>query len=140
MPAAAFTKFNPFIEAVFEAKHDFSADTIKFYLTNEAPLTADAVKADIAEIAAGNGYTAGGYAITVTTSSQTGGTYTVAVNVDQTIAASGGNLPAARYAVAYNDTSVDKKLIGYWDYGSSFTVQDGESFRFVLSGNLITAS
>ena len=89
---ATFTKFNSFIEAVFEKQHNFASDSVKFYLTNAAPVATNTVKADIAEIAAGNGYTAGGYVMTVTASSQTSGTYTAAVNVDQTITATGGTL------------------------------------------------
>ena len=120
---ATFTKFNSFIEAVFEKQHNFASDSIKFYLTNAAPVATNTVKANIAEIAAGNGYTAGGYVMTVTASSQTG-----------------GPLPTFRYAVAYNDTATNHELVGYWDYGSAITPADGDSFPFVLAGNLITAS
>ena len=140
MPAAAFVKFQPFIATVFNKKHDFSADNIKFYLTNATPAAGDSVKANIAEIAAGNGYTAGGYAMTVNTSSQTAGIYTAAVTVDQTITATPGALPAFRYAVAYNDSATNDELIGYWDYGDTVNVGIGEAFRFVLAGNLITCS
>ena len=40
MAAGDFIKFNKFLEAVTEAVHNFSADTLKFALTNTAPTPA----------------------------------------------------------------------------------------------------
>lgn len=137
---AAFNKFNSFIEAVFEKKHDMGADVFKVYLTNTAPLATNAVKADIAELAAGSGYTAGGLTVPIATSSQTGGTYTAAVNATQTVTATGGSVGPFRYAVMYDDTALNDELVGFWDYGSSITLLDGESFDFVMNANLISAS
>ena len=77
---AAFNKFNSFIEAVFEGQHNFESNTFKVYLSNTAPTAANSVKADITEIANGNGYTTGGQTVTISSSSQTGGTYTAAAN------------------------------------------------------------
>ena len=65
---ATFTKFNPFVEAVAEKVHNLGSDALKVMLTNTAPVAANAVKADLTEITAGNGYTAGGNAVTITTS------------------------------------------------------------------------
>ena len=56
---ATFNKFNAFVEAVAEGKHDLGADTLKMMLTNVAPVATNSVKTDLTEIAAGNGYTAG---------------------------------------------------------------------------------
>lgn len=137
---AAFNKFNPFIEAVFEKQHNFASDTFKVYLSNELPLAADSVKADIAEIANGNGYTSGGQAVTITASSQSGGTYTAAVNQTLTWTASGAGIASFRYAVMYNDTSASDLLVGYWDYGSSIAPAAGETFQWIMNANLISAS
>lgn len=136
---AVFNKFNPFIEAVFEAQHNFGSNTFKVYLTNELPLAADAVKADIAEISNGGGYT-GGLTVTISTSSQTGGTYTATVNQTLTWTGTGSGFGAFRYAVMYNDTSATDLLVGWWDYGSSISVASGESFKWVMNASLITAS
>jgi predicted Zn-dependent protease len=137
---AAFNKFNPFIEAVFEGTHNFATNTFKVMLTNTAPVAANGVKADITEIAAGNGYTAGGQTVTINTSSQTGGAYTAAVNQTLTWTATGGSIAALRYAVMYNDTAASKNLVGWWDYGSSVTPAVGETFQWVMNANLISAS
>jgi hypothetical protein len=72
---ATFNKFNAFVESMAEAKHNLQTDTLKVMLTSVAPTSANSVKADLTEIAAGNGYAAGGNSSTVTSSAQTGGVY-----------------------------------------------------------------
>lgn len=58
---AAFNRFNIFSENLAEQVHKLDTDLLKVYLSNTAPDAAlDAVKADLAEITAGNGYPAGG--------------------------------------------------------------------------------
>ena len=123
---ATFNKFNSFVEALAEKVHNLGADTLKVMLTNSAPVATNTVKANLTEIAAGNGYTAGGHTITVSSSSQTSGTYKL-VAADVTISASGAVGPF-RYAVIYNDTATNDELIGYYDYGSSISLANGESF------------
>ena len=70
---AAFNKFQAFVEHVAEGVHNLGSDTLKVMLTNTAPLATNSVKADLTEIAAGNGYTAGGGTLTVSSSAQTAG-------------------------------------------------------------------
>lgn len=125
---AAFNKFNSFVEALAEKKHDLGADTLKVMLTNTAPVATNAVKADLTEISAGNGYTAGGNTASVTSSAQTSGTYKLVLGDPATWTASGGSIGPFRYAVLYNDTAASDELIGWWDYGSSITLAAGESF------------
>src|SRR5690606_7040130 len=52
--------FNSFKEAIAEKQHDLGADSLKFMLTDVAPTLANTMLSDLTEIAAGNGYTAGG--------------------------------------------------------------------------------
>ena len=126
---AAYNKHNAFVENVAEKVHDLGADTLKVLLTLTAPVATNSVKADLTEIAAGNGYSAGGTAATVTTSSQSSGTYTLAAN-QVVFTASGGSIANFRYPDLYNDTptSPADPLIAWWDYGSTLTVADGETF------------
>ena len=138
---AAYNKFNSFVEAVHEKKHDLSIDVFKIMLTNVAPVATNSIKTDWTEIAAGNGYTAGGTAVTVSASSQTGGSYTAVLSGDTVFTASGGNIANFQYAVLYNDTATNDELVSWWDYGSSITPADGETFTVSTNAvTLITAS
>ena len=123
---AVYNKFHPFVEAEAEGKHNLGANVLKVMLTNTAPLPANAVKADITEIAAAGGYTAGGAVATTTSSAQTGGVYKLVI-ADVVFTAT-GTIGPFRYAVLYNDTAAAKDLIAWWDYGSSLTLNAGETF------------
>jgi|SRR5581483_2267413 len=128
---ATYTKFNQFIEDLAKKVHNLNSDTLKVMLTNTAPVATNAVKADITEISAGNGYTAGGTQAAFTSGAQTGGTYKL-VLADVVFTASGGSIGPFRYAVLYNDTptSPADPLIAWWDYGSSITLLTGETFTW----------
>jgi hypothetical protein len=131
---AAYAKFNQFVEDVFEKVHNCGSDTLKVMLVNTAPTATNSIKGDLTEISAGNGYSAGGAAVTISSSAQTTGTYKL-VLADVTFTASGGTIGPFRYAVLYNDTptSPADPLMGYWDYGSSITLQDTETFTVDFS-------
>jgi len=129
---AAFNKFNSFVEAVAEKVHNLGADSLKVMLSNTAPVATNSVKTDITEIAAGNGYTAGGNVASVSSSAQTSGTYKLILSDPATWTATGGSIGPVRYAVLYNDTATNKELIGWWDYGSSVTLATGETFTVDL--------
>ena len=123
---AVYNKFNQTAKDLVDAKHNFSSHTFKVMLTNTAPTAANAIKADITEIAAGNGYTAGGNASTITVSI-TGGTAKVTAG-NVTFTASGGSIGPFRYAVLYNDTQTApvKPLVCWFDYGSAITLANTE--------------
>lgn len=127
---AAFNKFEQFVEDLAEKVHNLGSDTFKTMLVNTAPVATNDVKADLTEISAGNGYTAGGNSSSITSSAQTSGTYKLVLADPATWTASGGTIGPFRYAVLYNDTptSPADPLIGWWDYGSAVTLQIGETF------------
>jgi hypothetical protein len=131
---ASFNKFNAFVEHLAEGTMNLASDDLAIVLTNTAPDAADSVFADLTEIAAGNGYTAGGEAVTVSSSGQTSGTYKL-VLADLTVTASGGAIGPFRYFVLVDTTptSPDKPLVGWWDYGSSITLADGEAITLDFS-------
>lgn len=124
---ASYNKFQVFTKDLIEGKHNFASDTFKIMLTNTAPVNTNAVKADLTEISAGNGYTAGGTATSIT-SSTSSGTAKV-TGTDVVFTASGGSIGPLRYAVLYNDTQTTplKPLVAWWDYGSSITLNDTET-------------
>jgi hypothetical protein len=125
---ASFQKFNSFVEALAEKTHNLGSDTLKVLLCNTAPVATNTIKANLTEITAGNGYTAGGNTAAVTSSAQTSGTYQLVLGDPTTWTASGGSIGPFRYAVLYNDTATNDELIGFWDYGSGITLAAGESF------------
>ena len=124
---ATFQKFNSFAGALAEKTHNLGSDTLKVMLSNTAPVATNTVKANLTDISAGNGYTAGGTAATISSSAQTSGSYKL-VLADVVFTASGGAIGPFRYPVLYNDTASNDELIGWWDYGVSITVNDGETF------------
>jgi hypothetical protein len=138
---ASYNKFNQFVEDVAEKVHNLGSDTIKVMLTLTAPVATNSVKGDLTEISAGNGYTAGGTAATISSSAQTSGTYKLTL-ADVVFTASGGSIANFRYVVIYNDTptSPADPLIGWYDYGSTVTLASGETFTvdFDASNGFIT--
>jgi len=139
---ATFTKINDFVEAVAEKKHNLGSDTLTVALSNTAPAsetsnpTADGngVLANVTQIS----YTkCSARAITTSSSSQTSGTYSL-VLTDLTLTASGGTVGPFRYAYIYNDTATNDELIGIYDYGSSITLADGETFLLDFAATTIT--
>jgi len=134
---AAFNKFQGFIGYLGLGAVNLNTDTLKVYLTNAAPSASlDDVKADLAEITAGSGYTAGGDDST-NTYSEAGGVGTLA-GTDIVWTAAGGSIGPFRYAVLYDDTHASDVLIGWWDYGSSITVLDTETFTVDFGASIAT--
>lgn len=130
----AYNKFNVFVKDRDNGVHNFGTHTIKVMLSNTLPVAANAVKADITEIAAGNGYVAGGIA-TPASVSISGGTAKVTLT-DEVFVAAGGPISPFRYVIVYNDTpsSPAKPLIGWYDYGSSISLGDTETFTVDFDG------
>lgn len=134
---AGYTKYENGI-AVLVTTANVATDTFKVALTNAAPNTATHSQlADTTEIAAGNGYSAGGATLAVT-SVEAGGTYTVTQDATVTFTAAGGAIGPFRYAVFYDDTVAGDPVLSYFDYGSSITLQDGETLDLTAGANLFT--
>jgi hypothetical protein len=126
----AALKHNGFPEDIAEKVHNLGADALKVMLVNSpAPVATNLTKSTLTEIAAGNGYSAGGTTAAITTSAQASGVYKLVLG-DVVFTASGGTIGPFRYAVLYNDTptSPADPLIQSYDYGSSITLADGETF------------
>jgi hypothetical protein len=131
---ATFNKFNAFVADLANKVHNFGADTFKVMLTNTAPVATNAVKADITEIAAGAGYTAGGASLTLTSSSQSSGLYKYIASAANPTWTSSGAFSTFRYVVIYNSTAASGNLVGWWDFGSAVTLSSGNTFTVSLDG------
>ncbi len=117
-----------FTKDLVDGVHDFDAHTFKVALTNSAPVNTNTVLANITQISNGNGYTTGGTATSMSTSTSSG--TAKVTGTDVVFTASGGSVGPFRYAVLYNDTpsSPADPLMAWWDYGSSVTLADTETF------------
>lgn len=137
---ASYNKFQDFAEQLGKGVHQLHAagHTFNVYLSNATPsASADAAKADLAEITNENGYTA---PVDIQNDyTETSGTGTMTA-VDVVITASGGTVGPFRYAAIYNDTATSPAdaLVCWHDYGSSITLQDGESFTVDFGASLLT--
>ena len=129
---AAYNKFNQFVEDLGRGVHNLNADTLKIMLTNTAPVATNAVFADLTEISAGSGYSAGGAAVANRAYSQTSGVGKL--TGDDVVWTASGTVGPLRYAVLYNDTptSPADPLIGWWDRGTSITLASGDTFTVDL--------
>lgn len=134
---AAFNKFECFVGDLGDKVHDLDGDTLKVYLTNNLPDTAaDSIKGDLAGIAEQNGYApadaTGVWAEAAGTGTLTG--------TDIVFTAAGGAFGPFRYAVLYNDTPAGPvdPLIGWWDYGSAISCNNGETFTVDFGASILT--
>lgn len=127
--ANAFNKYNTFNDELSKGGHNLQTAVFKCALTNTAPTVAtDTVwNTTVAPApAAANGYTAGGNTLTTSSAATTSGTFKL-VLADSTFTAAGGAIGPFRYAIIYN-SSASNKVVGYYDYGSSITLADTETF------------
>lgn len=131
---ATFNKHNAWAENMCESAN-CGTDQFIVYLTNTLPTAANSVLADITQISYTNLSTRN---ITTTSSSQTGGTYTLVFN-DLTLTASGA-VATFRYIGIYDDTptSPADPLVGWYDYGSAITMASGETLLIDFTGATIT--
>jgi hypothetical protein len=126
---ATYIKHQDYAEQLNKAVHNWSTHTFKSTLINAAPNVAHSVFADLTEIGAGNGFSAGGMTLDTVTLGETSGTAKVTI-ADEVLTASGGSIGPFRGVEIYNDTpsSPADPLVCGFDYGSSITLAVGETF------------
>ena len=131
---ATYNKFNAWADTMVEAAN-LATDQFVIALSNTLPVATNSVLADITQISYTN---LSSRNVSTTSSSQTGGTYTL-VLADLVMTASGAVGPF-RYVVLYDDTVAGDPLVGWWDYGSSITMANAETFTVDFTGAAITLS
>ena len=138
---ATLTIFDKALKNLGLGKFVFGTDTMKLMLSDTAPnvKTAEAL-ADITEIAAGNGYSAGGATLASVTYTETGtntSIWELTSASPVTFTASGGSIAQFRYLVLYDATqsTPTKPLWGYLDYGSEVNLSTGQSFSVNVGAN-----
>ena len=136
---ATFTLINDWLANLVE-NADCESDQFTVALSNTAPGAEstpptgddDGVLANVTQVA----YTyCSSRNITTTSSSQASGTYSL-ILVDLTLTASGGAVGPFRYVYVYDDTVTvpADPLVCYYDYGSSITLNDGETLDIDFDG------
>jgi len=131
---ATYNKFQAWAETMVEGAN-LATDQFVIALTNSAPVATNSVLADITQISYTN---LSSRNVTTTSASQTGGTFTL-VLADLVMTASGAVGPF-RYVVLFDDTVAGDPLVGWWDYGSSITMANTETFTVDFTGAAITLS
>lgn len=144
MAAANFYTFDSILTELAKGKGgtkiDLSTDTLSVYLSNATPNRAThAVKGDLAEITAKNGY-AGMIDLTISSRSIFNNTYRLVaadVELTGTAATDATGFGPFRYVVLVSKTSnatdASRSLIGYWAYPSTITVPNGGIFKVDFS-------
>jgi hypothetical protein len=133
---ATYNKFQCFVEDICEKKHNLGSDTLKVALSNASntpSASADVKLADITTVSVAN---LDSVTLTVSSSSQTSGTYKLVV-ADKTMTASGAVGPF-QYVIIYNDTAANDELIAWYDYGSEVTLASGDTFKLDFGTELFS--
>lgn len=140
---ATFVKVNDWVSYLAKGAN-VATDQFALALSNTAPAseasnpTADGngVIANVTQVS----YTyCSSRALTTTSADQAGGTLSLVLQ-DLTLTASGGSVGPFRYVYVFDDTLAGDPLVGLYDYGSSITLNAGETFLYDLSTNQFTVS
>lgn len=131
---AVFNKFDIFTRDLGAGVHNFTSHTLKAAFTNTAPVATNQVLANITQISAAGGYTAGG--VTLDGVSWTTASGVAKLSITDEVFTATGSVGPFRYVVLYNDTptSPADPLIGWYDYGSSITLNADESLTIDFDG------
>lgn len=137
---ATFNKFYQFVEDLSKGVHNFTSDstcTVTVALTNasNAPVATNSVLANLTQISYTN---LSSRVITGVTCEQTSGT--VSFTASDLVLTASGSVATFRYVVLYNDdpTSPADPLIGWYDYGSDVTLNNGETFTIDFTTGFAT--
>ena len=136
---ATFNKVNDFVENVAHGVFNLSTNQLAVALSNTAPgsesspptNSGNGVLANVTQVSYTN---LSNRNITTSSSAETSGTYRL-ILTDLVLSASGSVGPF-RYVYVFSDTptSPADPIIGYYDYGSSITLANGETLTVDFDG------
>jgi hypothetical protein len=139
---ASFNKFYQFVEDLSKGVHNFTSDstcsvTVALTAAANAPVATNSVLANLTQISYTN---LSARVISNVTCEQTTGTVTF--TADDLVLTASGTVATFRYVVLYNDdpTSPADPLIGWYDYGSDVTLNNGETFTINFTTGFATLS
>lgn len=140
---ATFNKVNDWVEYFTEAVNAGS-DQFVVALSNTAPASetsnpvsdGNGVIANVTQVSYTN---CSSRNVTTASSAQTSGTQNISLT-DLTLTASGGTVGPFRYVYLYDDTVAGDPIAGYWDYGSSITLNDTETLDIDFAANTLTVT
>lgn len=127
---ATYNKFNSLSAAMPNGVHNFATAQLVIALTNSAPSASNTQLSDISQISYTNLSTRN---ITTISSTQTAGAYKL-ILTDLILTATGGTVGPFRYVVVYNDSATNDELIAWFEYPSSTSILDGETFTVDFDG------
>lgn len=129
---ASYNKYPAAIGPLLKAGN-LSSDTWKIALASTVNSADTSFTAGTSDLATSGGYTAGGNACSVTSANVTAGVLNMILGNPATWTASGGGF-SFRYAILWNVTLGIP--VGYWDYGSTVTMNgtNADTFAITLDG------
>ena len=133
---ATYNKFNSFVEDLAEGKHNLGSDTLKVAFSNASNAPSASLDKKLADITTIASPAVDNTTLSVTSSSQTNGTYTLVLE-DKLLTAT-GDVGPFQYVIIYNDTAANKELICYFDYGSEVTLAKDDTFKLDFGTELFS--
>jgi len=140
----AFNKPNLFTQDLCQGAHNFKSggQTFNGMLSNTATVATNHLYGDVSgtELTTTGGYTAGGAASAMSDSSTTGVETVSAASITWT--GSGGGMGPFRYLTVYNVTQTTplKPLVAWFDYGSSISLNAGDTFQASWASGFFAAT
>ena len=128
MPTASYNKYTAAIEPMLEGMNA-GTDAWKVALASTINAADTTFTAGTTDLATAGGYTAGGNAVTITSATQTAGTYKLVLTSPAVWTATGAGF-TFRYAILWDSTT--NTPVAYWDYGSSQAVAAGNTVTVTL--------
>lgn len=134
------TRFRFFTGALAWKIHNLSADSIYLMLTKVEPVISNTVKANLTEIAAGDGHAANGFLLTRISFDDGASTGIWRLFLQDYTFTPSGAVATWQYAALYNFTAPNKELICWADYGVPIALggsSDPITFQFDLVNGVL---